>query len=126
MTVKSWTEEAEEAAAAMQLNSENLAPTGRSSGDEEAAKAGARSGGCAKGMARRGRLHGSSAEEGETTALLRRRRRWTNGAGREGIGDRRPGFIAEIEGVWPRGGERRICLLRLCIPECERPLALGL
>lgn len=74
LTVKSWTEEAEEAAAAM-LNSANPAATGRTSGDA-AAKVEARGTGGATGKARRGRLFGSSTEEeedGETAALLRRR-----------------------------------------------------
>ena len=101
MTVKSWTEEAEEAAAAAMLNCANRVLAGRTSG-EAARKAGARGTRGAAGVARRGWLYGSSAETGETTtALLRRRRREMNGAGREGIGGSEAGVLysGKIVGV---------------------------
>jgi hypothetical protein len=86
LTVKSWTDEAAEEAAAAMLNRANRAAPGRTRGEEAPAKAEARETGGAAGTARRGWLCGSSAEAGEaTTAVLSRRRREMNGAGREGI-----------------------------------------
>jgi hypothetical protein len=93
LTVKSWTDEAEEAAAAM-LNCANRAAPGRTRGEEETA---AKAGGAA-GTARRGWLCGSSAEAGEATAVPSRRRREMNGAGREGIWGSETAFYSRSRG----------------------------
>ena len=89
LTVKSCTELAEEAAAAM-LNNANPPAIGRSTSGETAAERGKRGqgGGRAKGLARRAwrPQRSGAAEEGRVvTAAAQRRER--SGAGRGGIGE---------------------------------------